>query len=84
LRRTVEPVIADPPRGATVIVEESGKTLTSANAADMLHRRLSLNQLIVQALVIPFAMVVLMLNELGVRCSSRAERVRAHVHRSHP
>jgi len=67
LRRTIESVIADSPRGATVTIEESAKALASANATELLHRRHSIDPLVVQALVIPFTMVVL--DELGDRPS---------------
>jgi hypothetical protein len=63
-------------RGATVIVEEPTKTLASANATDMLHCRHSINQLVVQALVIPFMVVVR--DELGDHPSEMTFTERDH------
>ena len=45
-------------RRATVIVEEPAQTRSSANAADILRCRSSINQFVIQALVIPFTVVM--------------------------
>ena len=61
-------------RRTSVIVEEPAKTLTPVNAADTIHRRCAIDQLVTEALVITLAVVVL--GELRDRVMSQntAER----------
>ena len=63
-------------RRASVIIEEPAKTLTTANAADLLHRGCAVDQFVTKALVI--ALTVVVLDELRDRPAEMTFAERDH------